>query len=370
MWAVPSIPVSEFEIVPQGFHHTFAFQSVSSTPWEDLAPVVTGNITTILTLNTTTWTELWTKNYYGLIEVPDDAALGVYDGYVTFETAAGVNDTTYVKFEVIEGKAKLFMPKFYNDWGQDHILGQFIYPLLELLEQGVAVNEYPTWNITGEKNIITPELLADYDAIFMSDIFDYSYDESLQPFNTRYLLASENSAIQQFIADGGGLFVVLNGMSFNYDYNVMMGNNITMVNQLLNPYGIDVSDEPFSFDDPVKIAPIVYHSLTDGVKYIDHFGTTLSVTGDTQMLFKYEGEGTVAASARGGRHRAGRGSSWLSGRSSGDAARCPSSRGASTCQGRPPDLPGERFAHTDDLNPRLRRAADERVPRRIGKPTT
>ncbi len=303
LWAVPSMPISEFEIIPQGFHHDFYFQSVSSTPWEDLAPVVSGNITTIMTLNTTSWTELWTKNYFASINVADDATLGVYDGYVTFETAAGVNDTTYVKFEIIEGKAKLLMPKFYNDWGQDHILGQFIYPLLELLDQGVAVNEYSTWNITGEKNIITPELLAEYDAIFMSDIFDFSFDAALQPYHTRYLLASENLAIQQYIADGGGLFVVLNGQSFNYDYAITMGNNITMANELLNPYGIDVSDELFSFEDPVKIAPIGYHPLTDGVNYIDHYGTTLSVTGDTQILFKYEGEGTVAAyeNSNGGR---------------------------------------------------------------------
>ncbi len=295
LWAVPSIPVSEFQIIPQGFHHDFYFQTVSSTPYQDLAPVVSGNITTIMTLNTTSWTELWTKNYFASIDVADDATLGVYDGYVTFETAAGVNDTTYVKFEVKEGKAKLLMPKFYNAWGQDHILGQFIYPLLELLDQGVAVNEYSTWNITGEKNIITPEFLADYDAIFMSDIFDFSHDAALQPYHTRTLLASENLAIQQYIADGGGLFVVFNGASYDTDYGTVFGNNITMVNQLLNPYGIDVSDEFFVFENAEKVKAIGYHPLTEGVSYIDHFGTTLSVTGDTQILFKYEGEGTVAA---------------------------------------------------------------------------
>ena len=293
LWAIPSIPINLFKVIPQGFHHEFYFQSVSSTPYQDLAPVVTGNITTIMTLNTTSWTDLWTKNYYATIDVPDDATLGVYDGLITFETAAGVNDTTYVKFTVAEGKAKLLMPKFYNDWSIDHILGQFIHPLIELLNQGIAVNEFGTWNITGEKNIITPELLDDYDAIFMSDIFDYSFDDSFQPYNTRYLHASENLAIQQFIEDGGGMFVVLNGL--HDESGLITGNNITMVNELLNPYGIDISDELFVFEQPEKVAAFGYHPLLEGVYYIDHWGTTLSVTGDTQILFKYQGEGTAAA---------------------------------------------------------------------------
>ena len=297
IWAVPNMPIADYSTIPQGFHHETYVTSVSSTPYNDLAPVVTGNITTIMSLNTTPWTEPWTKNYYISIDVPDDAVLGVYNGVITFETAAGVTDSTYIKFTVTEGKSKVLLTKFYTNWDIDHYLGQFILPFTKWKSEGIAINEYRTWNITGEKNIITSDLLADYDAIFISDPFVRSYDyidDVFYPYMHRSLLPSENLAIQQFVADGGGLYVVLLGQSENPEYPIIEGNNITMVNELLNPYDITVSSELFEFEDPIKIPLYQHHAITEGVSYIDHYGTTLSVTGDAQILFKYQGGGTVA----------------------------------------------------------------------------
>ncbi|NPD87559.1 MAG: S8 family serine peptidase [Asgard group archaeon] len=304
LWALPEFPIQFYETLPQGFHGEFFIDSVSSTPQDDLAPVVSGNITSIVTLNTTPWTEPWTKNYYLSIDVPDAIAPGIYDGDITFETN-GVTATTHLEITVVEGKGKILYSKKHTDYSFDFALGQYILPVGYLLQNGYALNEYKTWNITGERNEITDVLLSSYDCIWLADPFNihypngYSNPYKIWPAHTSELetvLANEILAIQNFVAAGGGLLLDFLGETTENIGGLLKttGMHVGTINDLLDPYGIVVSDNPYAFTETEIAKVITTHAITEGVKKVDHYGTTLSVTGDAQIIAEYDGEGTVA----------------------------------------------------------------------------
>jgi hypothetical protein len=300
LWAIPEFPTLDFSSVPQGFHAELFVESVSSTPYEDLAPVITGNISTIINLNTTPWSEPWTKNYYVTIEVPDNAALGVYVGSIVFETSGGVTASTQIEIEVTEGHSKILFAKKFTGWRSPNLIRRYLLVMNELHKKGIAVNEFHTWNITGERNVITAELLADYEAVWIADPFGYEGDFDTMEFwswllddnETKAMLYNEIQVIQDFVAAGGGLFVNCQGHYLNVDYptigSFIDGYNATNVNEILEPYGITLSEELYEFEDPEEASVVRVHAITDGVTTIDHYGTSLSVTGDAQVLVKYK----------------------------------------------------------------------------------
>jgi len=301
MWVIPEFPIAVFDTMPQGFHYEMFLTSTSSTPWNDLAPVVSGNISTIMTLNTTSWTGPWTKNYYISIDIPDAATPGVYEGYVTFETAGGVTASTHILIEVVAGRGKILFPWFVNEWSSDHFLGQYKRVTQYLYSLGYAVNEYAIYNITGEYNQITPELLESYDAVWLADLYNYNFEEDWDsiPWSTyRPWIFDEIAAVQQFVDNGGSLLVDFNGPRMEDLPGkglTLTGNNITTINELVNPYGIDVIDYPNDMADPVLTANVIkHHAITDGVTAIDHWGGTLTVTGDAEILVANSEGGTVA----------------------------------------------------------------------------
>jgi subtilisin family serine protease len=291
MYARPSL-LSIHENVLQGFHGEMKVQSVSSTPWNDIAPVLSGNITAIAELNTTSLTERWTKNYYLAVNVPDDATLGVYTGTVTFETAAGVTATTQLEITVEEGDAKILYARLFTNWAQDSPFGQY-GPVTEYLyDNGITLNEYGLWNITGEQNVITEDLLNQYDAIWLPDPFGNTVNFTETGMGDSVEITNaEITAIQNYIAGGGGMMIDFNGWEYDeiFGAQIEWGTNVSRVDDLISIYGIQTVDEPFETENTVKIPITGYHAVTDGVSYIDHFGGTLSVTDDAVALAKYDG---------------------------------------------------------------------------------
>ncbi|MCG3220893.1 MAG: S8 family serine peptidase, partial [Candidatus Heimdallarchaeota archaeon] len=266
LWALPDFPIPFYETVPQGFHGEFFINSVSSTPQDDLAPVLSGSITSIASLNTTPWSEPWTKNYYLSIDVPDGITTGVYSGDITFETN-GVTAVTHLEITVVEGKGKILYSKKHTDYSIDFALGQNILPVEYLHQNGYALNEYKTWNITGERNEITDDLLASYDFIWLADPFNIYYPDGynnpykIWPGHTSELeivLANEILAIQNFVAAGGGLLLAFLGETTESIGGLQKttGMHIGTINDLLDPYGIVASDEPYAFTG-TEIAQIV-----------------------------------------------------------------------------------------------------------------
>ncbi|MCE7743224.1 MAG: S8 family serine peptidase [Candidatus Heimdallarchaeota archaeon] len=298
IWAIPDYPISTYKILPQGFHAELFVESVSSTPWNDLPPVITGNISSIINLNTTAWTGPWTKNYYLSIDIADDAVLGVYEGDITFETANSVSASTNIKITVVEGKGKILYAKMFTSWGIDNFLGQFRLANEDLLSKGFALNEYKWWNITGEANVITEELLSDYEAIWLADPFDRDFDINLDLVGYTEITDSEILAIQNFVAGGGGLMIEFLGLSEedipSLGKTIISGNNITRLNELLSPFDITADPDPFVFSSAQKARVVQAHAITDGVEYIDHYGTDLSVGANAQILVEYNNQGMTA----------------------------------------------------------------------------
>ncbi|MCK5142105.1 MAG: hypothetical protein KAQ70_07920, partial [Candidatus Heimdallarchaeota archaeon] len=183
----------------------------------------------------------------------------------------------------------------------DGYLGQYFLAIEDLMEKGIAINEY-------RHGLITDSELAGYDAIWFADPFDYDFpniiqiDQSQQntdKVTARPLLESEKTAIQNFVANGGGLFIDLLGQTSevidHLSASIISGNNITMVNDLLAPYEITVSDGLFDFSAVATASAIIDHALTQGVVKVDHYGTTLTTAGDSRILTKWNNKGTTAA---------------------------------------------------------------------------
>ncbi|MHA1396920.1 MAG: S8 family peptidase, partial [Candidatus Heimdallarchaeaceae archaeon] len=321
LWALPELILDDYYTMPQGFHSEMFVESVSSTPSEDLPPVLTGNISSFITLNNTPWVSQidarktiapYTKMYYLVFNIPDGATPGVYTGEITFETAGGVTAKTSIQIEVVEARAKILFPWYLNGWGIDHYTGQYIYAIRDLQKKGIAINEYGRWNITGLPNKITSQLLEGYDAVWLADIYDYDFTDDLIPYTlneeiyTWQDIYDEFVAMQQFVASGGGMFLDLLGLKSETIEGVgtiTSGTNITLVNELLEPFGITLSDELYEFTAPEKANVVAAHAVTENVKYIDQYGTTLSVTGSAEVLVEYKEKGVVAVyeNANGGR---------------------------------------------------------------------
>lgn len=312
MWAIPEFPISNYQTLPQGFHGELFVQSVSSTPSVDILPVLTGNISSIINLNTTSWTDYWSKNYFVEIEVADDETLGIYEGDIIFETTGGVSASTHIKIEVIEGKGKILMASLFSNRGSDNLIGQYAEATKDLLINGIAVNEFRSWNITGVPNVITAELLQDYNAIWMPDPARYNYFDNLTGYTDMALhpnYEDEFQAILDFVDGGGSLYLNAQGnteVTYTGWGTIVEGNNLTVINDFLTPYGISLSNEYYYFDaydPPGKVNVVTAHRLTEGVSKVNHRGTTLSVTGSAQILFGTQSEGTLAVyeSNNGGR---------------------------------------------------------------------
>ncbi len=301
MYAIKNMPTNDLKVAPQGWHHEFFVESVSSTPWEDLTPVLTGDLSLIGYIEPLPYSEPWTKFYKFVLDIPTDLALGDYSGNIVFETSQGVQATTYFEITVTEGKGRIYYAKQHTSWSIDGYLGQYILAIEDLMDKGIAINEY-------RHGLITDAELAGYDAIWFADPFDYDFpnmialdqtQQNADRITARPLLESEKTAIHNFVANGGGLFIDLLGQTSeqveHLGTSIVAGNNVTMVNDLIAPYDITVSENLFDFSNVATADVIITHALTESVIKVDHYGTTLTVAGDANILTKWNNKGTTAA---------------------------------------------------------------------------
>lgn len=300
MYAIENMPTEELKVAPQGWHHEVFVESVSSTPWEDLTPVLTGDLGLIGSIEAVPYSEPWTKFYKFVLDVPTDISLGSYSGDIVFETSQGVQASTNFEITVTEGIGRVYYAKQHTSWSIDGYFGQYYLTIKDMMQRGIAINEY-------RHGLITDAELVGYDAIWFADPFDYDFpnlfladrpSQNTDRITSKPLQESEKTAIQNFVANGGGLFIDLLGQNYErIDWlatSIVTGNNITMVNDLLDPYDMTISAELFDFTDVATANVIKKHILTEGVSVIDHYGTTLTVTGDAQILTKWSGKGTTA----------------------------------------------------------------------------
>ena len=290
LWAIPELNVPFYQQMNQGFYGSIYVKSVSSTPWEDKEPVLSGTITQIASLNTTPATDPWDKNYELIFDVPQDIALGDYEGKITFETSQGVTAETIIKVKVVAGEKRILLAKMNTNWGADHLLGQYVYFVEDLNSKGIAVNEI-------SKGEITSELLADYDALWFADPFNIMYPNFPSTKAETYgeLTDDEIAAIQDYVENGGSLFIDLLGKTKDPDYGLTIGNNITVVNKLIEPFDIQVDTGYYTFEEPLVARVKNTHRITENVTKVDHYGTYLTTTGTAVELLQFEGDATAAA---------------------------------------------------------------------------
>jgi hypothetical protein len=135
-----------------------------------------------------------------------------------------------------------------HDTDGDELTGNFSGFAATMASAGQTLVE-----LNGSPGAITPQALNGINAVFL-------WDAELALTN------SEITALQNFVASGGGLFVAWDA-----------GTNLASNNALLAPYGLLISDLDQS---GASVSGFISHPVTAGVNTIQtSFGTTVGVTG-------------------------------------------------------------------------------------------
>ncbi|MCK4896501.1 MAG: S8 family serine peptidase, partial [Candidatus Heimdallarchaeota archaeon] len=135
LYAIKNMPTNILKTAPQGWHHEFFVESVSSTPWEDLTPVLTGDLGLIGSIEPVPYSEPWTKFYKFVLDIPTDLALGDYSGNIVFETSQGVQASTNFEVTVTEGKGRIYFAKQHTSWSIDGYLGQYLLAIEDFMDK-------------------------------------------------------------------------------------------------------------------------------------------------------------------------------------------------------------------------------------------
>lgn len=240
------------------------FTLVSSN-MSDVTLTIKGDLASKLTLDPSSWN---TSRYsLGLKFNLDTTGLtkGVYTSTIS-ATLGDINTTATISVNIL-GKAngKVAMDLRHTDWddfGQDVIGGSNTGEMVKtFVSKGYWVEE-----VTSE---ITSSLLADYDILWMPDPFN------LVNYAGEPLLASEKTAIINFVDAGGSVFIDFNGPFLSN--GSPGGADVAKIDDLTSAWGIHpYSDESLGSINSVSIEVHNVSSLTYGANTVTQAGNWIS----------------------------------------------------------------------------------------------
>ncbi|MCY3412164.1 MAG: S8 family serine peptidase [Candidatus Heimdallarchaeota archaeon] len=279
-------PVSVFRNVFKDITLKIPFTLVSSHP--NLTQVTfTGNLGDILTFDTDSYdTDKYSQKAFLKVNTIGVES-GTYSGKVVLSVGSKAKvSATYSISVGAAAKAKVLLDLRHTSWdstGADVIGGTNIGEMIDLAnDKRIWVQEY--------YDVITPEILADFDVLWLPDPSEREY-----PFETlgiaERFLETEVSAIEDFVMDGGSLFVDFNGALDDGDEFGYSGTNATEINRVISKFGITTNIAAV----PTPGAPFVgtlnnITGIVGGATRLTHFGNYLQVSGGAQSVAEYDGK--------------------------------------------------------------------------------
>lgn len=231
-------------------------------------------------------------------EIPTDAVVGSYSGTLTLKYESVILDTVDIVLDVAASNGHNMLLNYKTtDYSIDHMYGQYMYFSEDILDNG--------WVISEQLADLDSGLIDNYDAVWLPDPFEYdfpnAYADDYSVVNTyNEWTTSEKTALTNYVAAGGSVFLCFLGHSeadIDGYGTILTGTNVTAINDWTDQYGIHVADTVWTGVSTILVGAKDSHPLTAGVENIDHWGTTVTVTGDAVQVTELtagSAHGTVA----------------------------------------------------------------------------
>lgn len=249
----------------------------------DLSLELSGDVASFVTIGS--FSNQWTNVVKVTYDVPIDATIGSYTGTLTFKYLTNVLDTVDIVLTVTESNGHNMLLNFKTtDYSIDHMYGQYA-----IFTQDILTNDYV---ISEQLADLDSGIIENYDCIWLPDPFDLVYPNSyegdyniVETYNE--WTASEKTALTNYVALGGSVFLCFLGYS-ETDIDgwgpVLHGTNVSAINDWTNQYGINISDSLWTGSYPITVDTTESHALSIGVESIDHWGTSIEVSGNAVQI--------------------------------------------------------------------------------------
>ncbi|NHJ31946.1 MAG: S8 family serine peptidase [Asgard group archaeon] len=262
----------------------------------DLTIEMSGNVTSFLTIGSigNQWTNVVKITY----DVPFSATVGQYTGDLTFKYKTYVLDTVDIGLTVTESNGHNMLLNFKTtDYSIDHMYGQYAYFTSDILMNDYVLSEQYADLDSG--------IINNYDCVWLPDPFDLNYPDSYKDDYNKVethnaWTESEKTALTNYVASGGSVFLCFLGYSeseIDGWGTVLHGTNITAINDWTDQYGIHVRDTVWTGSYPNVVNTAEPHALSVDVDGIDHWGTSLEVSGNAVQITELSSGSSYATCA-------------------------------------------------------------------------
>lgn len=249
----------------------------------DLSLELSGDVASFVTIGS--FSNQWTNVVKVTYDVPVDAIVGSYTGTLTFKYLTNVLDTVAIVLTVTESNGNTMLLNFKTtDYSIDHMYGQYAY-----FSEDILTNDYV---ISEQLADLDSGIIDNYDCVWLPDPFDLDYPKS---FEGDYSVVetynewteSEKTALTNYVASGGSVFLCFLGYS-ETDVDgwgtVLHGTNVSAINDWTNQYGINIRDTLWTGSYPITVDTTEPHALSIGIESIDHWGTSIEVSGNAVQI--------------------------------------------------------------------------------------
>jgi hypothetical protein len=224
----------------------------------------------------------WTNAVKLTFNIPTDASLGEVTGEANLKFNGEIIDTADIEFEIVPGNDhKMLLNYRTTNWGMDHMYGQYSEYTSDILDNEFVLSEQNT--------ILNSSILENYDAVWFPDPFSYTEFEEFgggyEATDTYNMFTEdEAAALHDYVTnDSGTVFFCFLGHVFDAE-GAIVGNNITYLNEFTDEYGIHTRDTVWEGASAIPVNTLNYTALGAEVSAIDHYGGSLSLSGDAVQV--------------------------------------------------------------------------------------
>ncbi len=252
---------------------------------------ITGDLDSIVSVDTSSITDIGSQVIYLHVNTT-----GKTDGDYTGSLIMSLGDySTQAEFTItVNGAAtgKILMDLGHTTWdnaGQDLITGTNTGVMSTLARnRGYWIQEY-----SGDLSQLD---LSQYDVIWLPDPSDLA-SEDISGAIIQPLLFTQNEldAVNNYVNNGGSLFVDFNGYIYDDQYDYYYGTNATEINRLIGLFGITTSTEAIIMGGSEHPSALYNFTAPVGsVTKIAFLGNYLDVSGDAKVLSNDNTGDTIA----------------------------------------------------------------------------
>lgn len=264
---------------------------------------MSGNISDVLVINSeTSYYFSPPVSYFEInINVRSNISEGYYEGIIILnDSVYGVTVEVPMRFFLVNPRARMLLDLKHTDWVIDHRYGQYRFFVRHLeVENNISVeqlyhSEKMSYDVLSRFDILLcPDAASAESILYENGTYNMSKINNFEP--------DEIESIWRFIDEGGILII----FALFGTYQGIIIHNITNINELLGPTGIEFRDDVFIsyVDYPIDVDICGYHVLSRDLYELPYYGIGLKVDiGLSEVFLEYGGIhlGAVYQGSKGG----------------------------------------------------------------------